>query len=79
METEQLSADQAVVMLLVTQQRLMALEIMVRALTKTHPDSGRLVEAVRYYEEAMDRSLVGLMPDRTRELLQSYLDQAGLG
>lgn len=79
MESQRITNEQATAMLLTTQHRLMAMEIMVRALTKTHPDSGQLVEAVRFFEEAMNRSLVGLMPDRTREFVQSYLDQAGLG
>jgi len=59
--------------------RVAALEITVRALIKTHPDHAALVEAVRWYEEGMNRSLEGHLPSFSRELVQSFLDQAGAG
>lgn len=59
--------------------RVMALEVMVRALAKTHPNQDALVDAVRYFQEGQNRSLLGNVHPFVAELIQSFLDQAGTG
>ena len=79
MENEEVTNEQRDALLRGYSARVMALEVMVRALAKTHPDPAALVAAIRYYEEAQKRSMLGHVHPFVTELLQSFQDQAGLG
>lgn len=79
MESDEVTNEQRDALLSAYSARVMALEVMVRALAKTHPNPAALVEAIRYYEEAQKRSLLGHVHPFVTEMLQSFQDQAGLG
>lgn len=59
--------------------RLMALEVMVRALLMTHPNQAALHAAVCRCESGLDHALPANLATFARDLIQSCLDQAGLG